>query len=212
MRYYKEVCCTYFPKIRIRQQMIRKEDIMKSERKKIKILKHKKLILALIILLAALAAAVYLKFYNNSPEFSTKYLMNQLEKSGELTTTKLTITGVGKYTDEGIAIINKADFRMIYKATIRAGIDITKTKININKAKKKVIVTLPDAEIFEAHVDPGSIEYLDEKLALFNTDAKEDSDRAQAMAEKDALKTFAETGFLETANTQSEDLIKGILA
>lgn len=185
---------------------------MKSERKKIKILKHKKLILALIILLAALAAAVYLKFYNNSPEFSTKYLMNQLEKSGELTTTKLTITGVGKYTDEGIAIINKADFRMIYKATIRAGIDITKTKININKAKKKVIVTLPDAEIFEAHVDPGSIEYLDEKLALFNTDAKEDSDRAQAMAEKDALKTFAETGFLETANTQSEDLIKGILA
>ena len=101
---------------------------------------------------------------------------------------------------------------MIYKATVRAGVDVSKIKIDINKAAKKVNVSIPSAEVLEAHVDPSSIEYIDEKLALFNTDSKEDSDRAQAMAEEDALKAFEATGFLDTANIQAEDLIKGILS
>ena len=185
---------------------------MDNERKHRKILSRKKLCIAVLFLILILIGIVYFKFYNSTPKFSATYLMNQLEKQSELTTAKLTITGVAKYTDEGIAIINKADFRMIYKATVRAGVDVSKIKIDINKAAKKVNVSIPSAEVLEAHVDPASIEYIDEKLALFNTDSKEDSDRAQAMAEDDALKAFEETGFLDTANIQAEDLIKGILS
>ena len=41
-----------------------------------------------------------------------------------------------KYTDEGISIINKADFTMVYKATVRAGINVDEVEITSDDDKK----------------------------------------------------------------------------
>ena len=77
---------------------------------------------------------------------------------------------------------------------------------------KKIYITLPEAEIFEAKVDPNDIKFYGAGFALFNVDEKEDLARALAAAEKDAMEYAKTTGILELANQQSETLVKGILA
>ena len=49
-------------------------------------------------------------------------------------------------------------------------------------------------------------------MALFNFDDKEDSDKAQSMAEEEATKQAENMGILEYADMNARDLIKGILA
>jgi hypothetical protein len=100
---------------------------------------------------------------------------------------------------------------MVYTATVRAGINIDEVKIESNNIDK-IYITIPDAQIQEAKVDPSSIKYFDEKFALFNVNGKEDSNKAIVLAEGAAIEEAANTGILELANSQSETLIKGILA
>ena len=46
---------------------------------------------------------------------------------------------------------------------------------------------------------------------MFKVDQKENANKAQALAERDAKKESAKSGILEMADQQSETLIKGIL-
>jgi hypothetical protein len=55
------------------------------------------------------------------------------------------------------------------------------------------------------------IKYFDEKFSLFNVDAKEDANKANALAEEEAKKELAGMGILEMANEQAEALIKGLI-
>lgn len=169
--------------------------------------------LVLLILVIALSGVLFVKcsFDNDEATISASYISGKLEEASELTTAKLTYTGVADYTDEGIPVISQGDFTMVYNANVRAGIDIKKVKTNINNQTRTVKITIPDAEILDVKVDPKSIRYYDEAFALFNTDEKEDANRAQTMAEKDAIEHVAECGILELADQQAETLIKGIL-
>lgn len=149
--------------------------------------------------------------YNDKHEVDTEYLMAKLQKSSELTTAKLEYTGFTKFKDEGIIILNRSDFLMVYTATARAGIDIKNVKVDADKITKTIWITIPKAEILDVNVDPQKITYYDEKFALFNIDQKEDSDRAQALAEDEAKKELAKMGILKMADDQAETLIKGLL-
>jgi len=142
---------------------------------------------------------------------NTEYLNSLLSKSSELTAAKLTITGMSEFKDKGITFLNKADFTMVYKATVRAGINIDEVKIESNNVDK-IYISIPKAQIQEAKVDPSSIKYFNEKIALFNLNEKEDSNKAIELAEEAAKKEAAKTGILELADNQSATLIKGILA
>ena len=143
---------------------------------------------------------------------SAELLVSTLEKSGELTTIKLNYSGVTEYKDSGIDWINSKDFTMVYRATLRAGVDLKEVEIEVDEEKKIVWLTIPDAEIFDVNVDESSVEFYSKKFALFNFDSKEDTARALSMAETEAAKEAASIGVLETADEQAGTLIKGILA
>lgn len=148
---------------------------------------------------------------SRKPDVDTVFLRQVLTKSSELTTAKLTITGLSEYHDEGIYIFNKSDFTMCYTATIRAGINLENVEIDSNPVQKKIFITIPEAEIMDAKVDPNNIKFYSTGFALFNVNEKEDLAKALALAEKDAQKEALGTGILDLANQQSEALIKGIL-
>ena len=63
----------------------------------------------------------------------------------------------------------------------------------------------------DVKVHPDTIRYFNESITLFNPNEKEDSDKAQALAEQDAQTHASEMGILELANQQAETLEKGIL-
>lgn len=177
-----------------------------------KIFKSKRnIIVASCGLLVVIIGVIILVCYNRESEIDTSYILAKLEKSSELTTSKLTYDGFNWYKDTGISLINRGDFMMVYTATARAGIDISKVKITTEYITKTIVISLPKAEILDIKVDPGSIKYYDEKFALFNFDKKEDANDAQKSAEEKARMDLENFGILKSADEQAEVLIKGLI-
>jgi hypothetical protein len=172
--------------------------------------KKAKIIIGVAILV--LIAGFVIFGINRHASVDTVFSSQILTKSSELTTAKLKIQGISDYHDEGLYVLNRSDFTMRYCTTIRAGINLENVKIEADSFNKKIYITLPEAEIFEAKVDPNDIKFYGAGFALFNVDEKEDLARALAAAEKDAMEYAKTTGILELANQQSETLVKGILA
>lgn len=177
------------------------------------VLKHK--VISAIVGAVILIAVCWLAFTvisNKQAKVDTEYLNALVTKSSELTTAKLNYTGMSEYTDTGISFINRSDFIMVYKATVRAGIDVKKVEISSNDNEKIVYVKIPKAIIQDVKIDASSIKYFDEKFALFNVDEKEDGNKAIELAEEAAKKEAANMGILKLADEQSATLIKGIIA
>ena len=172
--------------------------------------KKVKIIIGIIIILII---TLFVAFgINRTPDVDTVFLKNVLTKSSELTTAKLKITGLSEYHDEGIYIFNRSDFTMCFTATIRAGINFENVKIDSDPIQKKIFIEIPNAEIFDAKVDPNDLRFYGTGFALFNVNEKEDLAKALSLAEEDAKKEASNTGILELANQQSETLIRGILS
>lgn len=168
-----------------------------------------------VILLIAAVALVFIcnpkKEAKPTAALDTTYIIAKLEQSSELTTAKLKFTGMSEFKDKGVAFINKSDFIMVYEATARAGIDVKEVVVEADDVNKIVWLTLPKAKILDVKVDTGNIKYFDEKFSLFNVNAKEDANKANALAETEAEKELAEMGILEMADEQAEALIRGLI-
>ena len=186
---------------------MKKEEKTKKPFSKIKLIKIT--VITTLIIVAIIAIAIYI--YNKNKKIDTTYLTAKLEKSSELTTAKLTFKGIYEYDDEGIAVINKSNFVMVYEATARAGIDVKEVKIEQDDFKPIVWVTIPKAKVLDVKVDTSSIKYLKTDFALVNPNPKEDANNANTLAEKDAKKEVEKMGILSAADEQAETLIKGLL-
>lgn len=187
------------------------EEIKENKSKKLFKNMSKKAKIACGIVIVVLIAIFVMFGINRNSKVDTAYLTELLTKSSELTTAKLTIKGLSEYHDEGVYIFNKSDFTLYYTTTIRAGINLENVKITSDAIKKKIYITIPEAEIFEAKVDTNDIKIYGSGFALFNTNEKEDMAKAISLAEEDAMEYAKTTGILELANEQSETLIKGLL-
>lgn len=166
-------------------------------------------VIALLILILVLILGYKFIFNNDKQEIDTSYLVAKLEAASELTTSKLTYTGFSKFKDEGTIFIDRSDFKMIYTATARAGIDVK--EIKIEKNNKEIVVTLPKAKILDVKVELSDIEYFDEGFAIFNTDEKENANSAIKLAEEKAKEELSNMGILEMADAQAEILVRGLL-
>jgi hypothetical protein len=172
----------------------------------------KKIFISIICLLVIFFAVRFFLFNkNNKKEITSEYLGTELTKVGELTSVKLTYTGLLEYDDEGIPIVTKSNFLMTYKAKARVGIDLEDVKVKVDNDEKIVYLDIPKARILDVKIDPASISYYDSKFALFNLNEKEDANQAQILAEKNAYKEINNMGVLESADEQTLTLIKGIL-
>lgn len=178
----------------------------------VNILKNKIGRIACFILVVAIVLTVVgICAYNPEQKLDTTYIIAKLEKLSELTTAKLHFTGMSEFKDSGITFISKSNFIMVYEATARAGIDVKDIKVEADDINRIVWLTLPKAKILDVKVDMKKIKYFDEMFSLFNVDAKEDANAANALAEEEAKKELAGMGILEMANDQAEALIKGLI-
>ncbi len=176
-----------------------------------KTLKAKVIGLAAVVTVAVLVAII-LALTSTGHKANIEPLIMTLQESSELTTAELTYKGFAEFQDEGTIFINRSDFKMKYTATARIGIDIQRVEIAADNAKKVIYISVPKAEVLDVKVDATSIQYFDEKFSLFNTDKKEDSNRAIAFAEQQTKEELAAMGSLKMADDQAATLIKGLLA
>lgn len=194
-----------------------KENKSKTTVKKLirKILKNKiGRIICLVLVAVIVIITVMLCLNNWKSKVNTTSLISTLQKSSELTTAKLTFRGLAEYEDSGIKILNRADYKVLFKATARIGIDIEKVDIDKDLIRKNIIVKIPKATVLDVKIHTGKDDmiFYDEAFALFNLDEKEDQNTLIELAEKSAMKEIQEMGSLKMADDQSAALIKGILA
>lgn len=140
---------------------------------------------------------------------SATSIAERLNKCSDLTTARLDYRGIIRYEDGDIQYINKKSFSMIYDAHVKAGIDLSKASVEVNG--NRITVTVPKPEIQDVTVDSDSLEFYDEKFALFNWTEKEDTIKAMEYARKDAEKKAAQTDLLEQASAQAKSVTMNLL-
>ena len=134
-------------------------------------------------------------------EVTIEYIDKKLQNIAELSTAEMIYSSLYTVTEGKIPFLTQKGFSMVYTATVRAGIDISGMAVAVDD--KRVIVTLPKAEILMLKVDPESIQFYDEKHALFNWDKKTDVTSAIAIAESDTREKADTDGLLEQASQRA---------
>jgi hypothetical protein len=143
------------------------------------------------------------------PKVDATGLMERLQESSELTVEKNYYTGIVRFSEGTIPLIDKNGFTMKYEAVIDAGFDLENVSIEVND--DSVIVNVPEAQIQSVNIDPDSLEFYDNKTSLIKTDRKEATKQALKSAQKDAEEHAQSKGILEAANKRAEIIFKGIL-
>lgn len=173
--------------------------------------------LRLIITLIAVIALISVGFLaanllNKEPQVmvSASSIEERLSKCSTLTTARLDYRGIVKYSEGEIQFIDKKSFSMIYDAHIKAGIDLEKASVSLSG--KKVQVIIPQPEVQDIIIDSDSLEFYDEKFALFNWTDKEDTAKAISYAKEDATAKIDQTDILAQASEQAKTVIETLLA
>lgn len=186
-----------------------------AEDKKVNLSFSFKIGMAAVIFMVLLVAFIGFKiggiFYKNKqPEITAAYISERIESVSELTTAELAYSGLVIYSEGDIPLITKKGFSMRYDANIRAGIDFSKIKTNVTE--DKVIIDVPEVEVQSVDVDAGSIEFYDERYALFNWTQKEDVIDAISIAKEDASSHANIAELMKKAGEQTEIIIKSVLS
>lgn len=138
-----------------------------------------------------------------------EYIDKKLENISELSTAEMIYNGLYTIVEGEIPFITQKGFSMTYAAQVKAGIDPALIEIEVTNSQ--VIVTLPAAEIQSSWVDPDSIQFYDEKYALFNWSEKKDVTEAISSAEADVQEKADIDGLLKRASKQAEYIVEGLL-
>lgn len=146
---------------------------------------------------------------NSEPHISATSIEERLSKCSSLTTARLDYRGIVHYSDGNIQYIDKKSFSMIYDAQIKAGIDLSQAKVELQK--DKITIILPKPTIQDIIIDSNSLEFYDEKAALFNWKDRSDTAKAIQYAKEDALEKANQTDILEQASNQAKLVIETLI-
>ena len=165
-----------------------------------------------VILLAVFAGfrAGRMIYKDKQPEITTAYISEKINGVSELTTAEMVYSGLIIYSEGEIPLLTQKGFSMRYTANIRAGINFSDVSIKITD--DKVVVEMPEAEIQSIEVDPSSIEFYDERHALFNWTDKNDVVDAMSISKEDVTAHANVDGLARKADEQAAGIIKNILA
>lgn len=145
----------------------------------------------------------------DDPEISNTFISEKLEEVSELTSAELTYNGLASYSDGEIPLLTKKSFKMIYRAEVDAGIDLSEVEVEVTNSKVKIL--LPEAEVQDIIVDPDSLEFYDESFALFNWEDRDDTVEALKLAKEDVLENGNIEELKEKAQEQTEMLLAKML-
>ncbi len=173
-----------------------------------------KKLVTLVVIIAAIALVIvgYLLASLQNKEtitVSAVSIEERLSKCSDLTTARLDYRGLIRYSEGDIKYLTQKSFSMIYDATITAGIDLSQAAVTLDGTSIKVV--LPQPTIQSIVIDPDSLEFYDEKAALFNWTEKEDTQKAMSYAKEDASAKAEQVDLLTQASEQAESVVTNLL-
>lgn len=152
-----------------------------------------------------------------SPEIVLDIISSEIKEIGELATVEYLFTDAARFTDSkqikdwNIPFTEKS-FMLKWSGIIKAGVKLEQIKIDVNETEKKLLVSIPTAEILSYDIDESSIEILDEKNNIFNNITIEDKVQFDAKNEEAMKERAIENGLLEKAQKSAENIIAQLLS
>ena len=168
------------------------------------------IIIVILLMVIAAGGSWYYFQLKSRPKVDAERLMERIEECSDLTTAKSYYTGLVRFSEGSVPLIDKNSFSMKYDAVISAGFDLE--KVDIDVTDDRVTVKVPKAEILDINIDPDSLEFYDNRTSLFKTDRKEATKQALIEAKKDAEEHAAKKGLVEEADKRAEVIFRGILS
>lgn len=149
-------------------------------------------------------------------EITIDLIKSEIKDIGELATLEYLYTDAGKFEDPkklfGVNIpFTTKSFIAKWDGIIKAGINIDEIIVEINDAKKEIIIHMPKAEILSHEIDSNSIETLDEKDGLFNPVKVEDVRQFDSVSKEAMEERAIENGILDKAFENAKEIIEKLV-
>ena len=151
-----------------------------------------------------------------SAQTATEILLSHYSDSDELVTLEYLFSDCARFaehqkiSDWEIPFTEKA-FTMKWSGVITAGINIKDVSIKTNKSGEKLVVTIPEAQVFSFDINKDSFELLDEQNNIFNPISLQDLLQLDAKVEENMKERAIENSLLETAQDNAMILIMDVL-
>ena len=168
-------------------------------------------LLAIIVVMGVFIGGFFLGGKEAGNKIDTAVIESSLNDIAELSTVEYNYTNMGVFENHkefyGWKIpFTTSKFVISYEGTIKAGIDFSKVKVEVNE--KTITVTVPDAAVLSHTINYDSLQVLDEKYSIFTTVKIEDynsfyNDQSRVME----LKAI-ERGLLIEADKNAKDIIR----
>jgi len=197
------------------------KDLPKKKSLKCKMLQA--FILSLLICIIAGGCFIGGVIFENSsseeetvPTINSIQVITDVQSIGELATIKYIYTDMGKFEnsqkfkDYNIPLTEKS-FILSWNGTIKAGVDITEIKIDIDEVTKVITIHLPNAKILSHETDEDSIEVFDESNNIFNPITLDDYSTFFAESKMDMEQRALDNGILDDAIENAKTVITQIL-
>lgn len=168
------------------------------------------IIAILCFVLGVVASQMWTRATTATVHVDTTTVTAQLEQASELATAKLEYRGLVTYEEGDIDFINKTGFTMLYDASVRAGTDLSQAQVSV--ADKTITIVLAPSTVQQISIDPDSLTFYDEKLALFNWQDVTDAANALSLAQEDAQAKVAESTLLTQADEQAVTAVEALFA
>lgn len=151
-----------------------------------------------------------------TPVIELDVISKEISEIGELATVEYLFTDAAKFTDHkqikkwNVPLTEKS-FTLKWDGKIKAGVDVTEVKIDLDENAHKLIVTVPQAEILSYEVDDESVEVLDETNNKFNPITVEDKVNFDTQTKDAMIERAIDNGLLEKAQQSAENIIRNLL-
>ena len=177
-------------------------------------MKLKKKVISLVL---AVLVGIGCGWYINSqvhraPVVSADMIETKIDSISEINGAQMVYRGLITYTDGDIPFINQKGFSMIYDAKIKAGIDFSKVKVDVDNNSNTIVVSVPKATITSIEINPDTIKLCDRKYAVLNWNKQEDVTVAMSHAKKDATTKAEKSALVKQAQDNTSAVIKSVLS
>ena len=148
------------------------------------------------------------------PVVESETIQSELNSLQELVTQEYIYTNSDKRVQDASGFLGglrKSTLILTYDGTIKAGIDMSEIKVEVNQETRTIIVTLPDSKITDNNIPQESIVVVEAKDGLFNEVTIDDYNsfisEQKIIMEQKAI----ERGLLEKADKEARKAIQTFL-
>lgn len=141
------------------------------------------------------------------PSMSHEVVVERLREVAKLVATEMTLRDVVIYEQTRLRSTKRV--LLVVTARVSAGINLTATKVEIDSATRRIMITLPPAQI--TSVDVTNVTTYDETAGLWNPFTTDDRDEIQRRIRAQLRESAARSGILEHADQAAAKALRDFL-